>query len=558
MRKHAPANMKPLKLECRFWTRPEKMQLTLKRLDSPGSGEKDPLCPASFLLARHSVGHLVPETREKDLIRTSGDPLVTRRIQNCRIMKIHFGFRDDLLGISRQKTKKMTTLVILMLIQGVPIKVQSELRWGIMSTFPLPMPVMYNAQVFPRFFTTNKELGLAYLPLDSQIEQVKKNRIIPLKGSLCFGIFNKISSDLPCIMSSNQSSAWLREATWGAGEEDIVANATVLYGWWPYINSSTCPLHQPKLAPFCRGTLDEKLTLPWTGCQSRDSAWAVQNFFSFSPDLGGRVNFNTIGPRWSNNNPFDQWMLCGVNGSCTDLTPMAMLLGGKGEKGRLSFSWTGNIHPSASVWIATRIKYKPYWSTGFNPAPVCVWPPFVWIISNATEVSKLNCTDGSCFYALCWDASQYPIAVVTHMPRFIPVPVETPGTLTLFRGKRYFGISAIIVGIIATTAVAASVTASALDLSNTVQTTQTINDLSATISVALDRQASANTQIQGGLMLVNQRIDLVQEQLDILWQLAQLGCELKLPGLCVTSIQYEQFTKAANLSKTLSQHLLQN
>lgn len=182
----------------------------------------------------------------------------------------------------------------------------------------------------------------------------------------------------------------------------------------------------------------------------------------------------------------------------------------------------------------------------------------MWIISNATKVSKLNCTDGSCFYALCWDASQYPLAVVTRMPRFIPVPVETPGTLTLFRGKRDFGISAIIVGIIATTAVAASVTASALALSNTVQTTQTISDLSATISVALDRQASANTQIQGGLMLVNQRIDLVQEQLDILWQLAQLGCELKLPGLCVTSIQYEQFTKAANLSKTLSQHLLQN
>ncbi|XP_063118813.1 uncharacterized protein LOC134479340 isoform X1 [Rattus norvegicus] len=302
--------------------------------------QEDPLCPASFLLARRNVGHLVPETQEKDLalVSTSRDPLVTRRIQNCSIMKIQFGFWDDLLGISRQRTKKMTTLVILMLIQGVPIKVQSELRWGIMSTFPLPMLVMYNAQVFPRFFTTNKELGLAYLPLDSHIEQVKENRTIPLKGSLCFGIFNKTSSDLPCIMLSNQSSAWLREATWGTGEEDIVANATVLYGWWPYINSSTCPLRQPKLAPFCRGTQDEELTLPWTGCQSRDSAWAVQNFFSYSPDLGGGENFTTIDPRWSNNNPFDQWMLCGINGSCTDVMPMAMLLGGKGEKGRLSFS----------------------------------------------------------------------------------------------------------------------------------------------------------------------------------------------------------------------------
>jgi len=31
-------------------------------------------------------------------------------------------------------------------------------------------------------------------------------------------------------MLCNQSSAWLREATWGTGEEDIVANATVLSG----------------------------------------------------------------------------------------------------------------------------------------------------------------------------------------------------------------------------------------------------------------------------------------------------------------------------------------
>lgn len=109
-----------------------------------------------------------------------------------------------------------------------------------------------------------------------------------------------------------------------------------------------------------------------------------------------------------------------------------------------------------------------------------------------------------------------------------------------------------------TTAVTAAVTASALALSNSVQTAQAINGLSATVSEALDKQASANTQIQGGLMLLNQHIDLVQEQLDILWQMAQLGCEQKLPGLCITSIQYENFTKAANLSKSRSQFMLQN
>lgn len=81
---------------------------------------------------------------------------------------------------------------------------------------------------------------------------------------------------------------------------------------------------------------------------------------------------------------------------------------------------------------------------------------------------SLNCNLGGCFYALCWDAQNYPIAVVTRMPRFVPVKVA--GSMTLFRTKRDFGISAIIVGIVATAAVAASVTASAMALSTSVQT----------------------------------------------------------------------------------------
>ena len=98
----------------------------------------------------------------------------------------------------------------------------------------------------------------------------------------------------------------------------------------------------------------------------------------------------------------------------------------------------------------------------------------------------------------------------------------------------------------------------ALALSGQVQTTDTINTLSASVTTVIDKQASANVKIQRGLMLVNQLIDLVQKQLDVLWQIAQLGCEQKFPGLCVISIQYEKFTRAANLSKSLSQYMLQN
>lgn len=59
-------------------------------------------------------------------------------------------------------------------------------------------------------------------------------------------------------------------------------------------------------------------------------------------------------------------------------------------------------------------------------------------------------------------------------------------------------------------------------------------------------------------MIVNQHIDLLQEQVDTLWQLAQLGCKWKMQGLCITSVQYANFTKTANLSKYLSSFLLQN
>ena len=80
----------------------------------------------------------------------------------------------------------------------------------------------------------------------------------------------------------------------------------------------------------------------------------------------------------------------------------------------------------------------------------------------------------------------------------LPMPVmhsAQVSSLSLFKEKRDFRISAIIVGLVATAAIPASITASALALSATVQTTQTINDLSARVTSALDRQATANSQI---------------------------------------------------------------
>ncbi|KAL6089239.1 hypothetical protein STEG23_016669 [Scotinomys teguina] len=95
-------------------------------------------------------------------------------------------------------------------------------------------------------------------------------------------------------------------------------------------------------------------------------------------------------------------------------------------------------------------------------------------------------------------------------------------------------------------------------MSTTVQIAATLNNLSALVDQALDSQTSLNSQLKGGIMVLNQRIDLVQEQIDVLWQLAQLGCEWKMPGLCVTSVQFQNGTRAAELSKNLSSYLVEN
>ena len=132
--------------------------------------------------------------------------------------------------------------------------INGEFRWGIMSTFPLPMPVMHNAQIFPRFFTTNKKLGIAYLPLDEQIQALLENRTFFLQGSLCFMLISLLQDKSQCISLYYQSAAWLRKSSWGV-MTDIKADAIVIRGWWPSRKggrSKNKPPSQPRKAPSCR------------------------------------------------------------------------------------------------------------------------------------------------------------------------------------------------------------------------------------------------------------------------------------------------------------------
>jgi hypothetical protein len=150
----------------------------------------------------------------------------------------------------------------------------------------------------------------------------------------------------------------------------------------------------------------------------------------------------------------------------------------------------------------TQINQISYIST-----PVCVYPPlFLFILSND---SFENCVTNSCWISQCWDATKDTRAMVARIPRWIPVPVETPSTLSLFRQKRDFGITAAV--IIAISASAATATAAGFAMAGTVQTGTKLNQLSVEVTDAINIQTSASAQLKGGLMILNQRLNLVEK-----------------------------------------------
>jgi hypothetical protein len=182
---------------------------------------------------------------------------------------------------------------------------------------------------------------------------------------------------------------------------------------------------------------------------------------------------------------------------------------------------------------------------------------FVFLVSNGSYFDDVvECKKDSCFYSMCWNASMFSLAIVTRMPRFVPWPVQAPSVMTLFRPKRDFWITAAIITAIAISTTAA--TAAAMLLTTTVQTAAAVNNLSAGVAEALEVQGNINTQLKAGILLLNQRVDLVQEQVDVLMELSQLGCEWKYSGLCVNSVPFVNTSHAAAVYRNISRYLAGN
>ena len=140
--------------------------------------------------------------------------------------------------------------------------------------------------------------------------------------------------------------------------------------------------------------------------------------------------------------PFHKWVLCGINGSCTDLNPLVFLQGG--AAGKAIFNGISKFAQFHQVQLLDRTIYQNSTTeiTGLNktlinqisysPTPVCVYTPFLFILSNGSFES---CTNETCWMSQCWNLDWASRAMLAKIPRWIPVPVETPSTVSLLRQK---------------------------------------------------------------------------------------------------------------------------
>ena len=93
---------------------------------------------------------------------------------------------------------------------------------------------------------------------------------------------------------------------------------------------------------------------------------------------------------------------------------------------------------------------------------------------------------------------------------------------------------------------------------NSVGTASVLNDLSSNTASVLAVQEGINTNLKADVLMVNQRVDWLQEQMNILEQLVFGSCITHMSGMCVTSLQYQNFSRAANLLHAIGAMLLGN
>ncbi|XP_035301772.1 uncharacterized protein LOC118238940 [Cricetulus griseus] len=480
-------------------------------------------------------------------------------------------------------------ILILLLILTTPwlIQAREQILWAIAKAWPIPLPVHSTSKVLPVFFSTSCELGLPCVNLDPDTAQYSATNI-SLNGALCFSLINNSN---PCIwlkngsignwldpLTNNQiSSAMLTEAlsqfstgassgsgTGTNGTKDV--NITTFLMLMEGLRPSNSRFSQEnstarQVLPYCAP--NRGYPPHWTPCQSPDHKLKqIAPGFEFTPPLGKyQYNLTQGGSQRTgskNTWPWFQWVLSNERGAFTSLEPFAVLQnlcirllnvsGTRDEKG-----------PS----LKNLSIHKALNNLTVPASPVCLKAPFFFLLSNATDATKevisCNSTDVSCIASQCWNGSANT-AVVMRIPMYVPIPVKVDtGTFPIteiIRTKRDFGITAALVTAITLSAAAA--TTAAVAMAAQVQSAETVNDIVEKTATTLTTLRSIDGHLKAGILTVNQRVDLLQEQVDDLVTLTSIGCIHSFSSLCITSRMANNFTENSNLSWQLSAYLQGN
>ncbi|XP_015337229.2 uncharacterized protein LOC107138932 [Marmota marmota marmota] len=238
-------------------------------------------------------------------------------------------------------------------------------------------------------------------------------------------------------------------------------------------------------------------------------------------------------------------------GATADISAVAQLLGTR--------DWLHNVSGSVNGTHNGRRRFTPrsynslFTNASLPPASVCLQSPFLFLLANDSTKDFLNCSNVTCYLAECWNAS-WSVAVVMKIPTFVPIPVTANPDhfplVKLLRQRRDFGITAAIVTAVAISA-AAAVTAG-VAMANQVQTAATINQVIQQTSTVLESQSKVNQHILSGILAANQRIDLLQAQVEELSDLVHLGCIDQRAHLCITSVR---FNDSRNASRIIGKYL---
>ncbi|XP_058437141.1 uncharacterized protein LOC131424390 [Marmota monax] len=470
-------------------------------------------------------------------------------------------------------------LSILALSQMIMVQMLPMQWWAVARTWPMPMLVHKNSSVLPTLFSISCEMSAPCVSPRGDRERVFNLSRVNLTGVFCFSFLrtrcirlqrNNLTNWEDPLQNSRVSLGTLSVVLnrvsngekEGSGEttNSTEMNITTL----AIISQVSLPVAFPnasnatyfKASPYCT----PYYSFPPTFMPCQDHSWEKHQVavgFSLSPSLkrylynSSKAN-STTGTGWS----WFQWLISNEKGATADVSALAQL---RGVQSWL-FNVSGSVQDTANGRRLKNISYNSQVSNATLPsAAVCLHSPFLFLLTNDTNTTGSEMIDCSnCTYVLseCWNGS-WSTAVVMKVPTFVPIPVtadpDSFPIVEVLRSRRDFGITAAIVTAVAVSA-AAAVTAG-VAMANQVQTAATVNQVIQQTSNILESQSKINQHILSGILAVNQRVDLLQAQIEELSDLVHLGCVDHHAHLCITSLR---FNDSRNTSQIIGQYLAGN